>query len=117
MFFLRWYKELKRGKVMMEDGADKEIHGVGKLQSGRYKMNPNTWAQDYSTGSGATDVYIQNPDADGNILLVFSMGQIGQHSFRKNWNPGDFVTDRQKSDAAAWKTKHDLNAQRQDFNW
>ena len=84
---------------------------VGKLQSGQYKMNEgNTWAQDHSTGSGATDVYVQR-DADGNPIGVQHGTDWATQFKAGNWNPGDFTTDRQKSDAAAWKTKHDLNAQ------
>ena len=83
---------------------------VGKLQSGQYKMTQgNTWAQDHSTGSGATDVYVQR-DAAGNPIGVQEGTDWATQFKEGNWNPGDFQTDRQKSDAAAWKTKHDLNA-------
>ena len=84
---------------------------VGKLQSGQYKMTEgSTWAQDHSTGSGATDVYVQR-DAAGNPTGVQEGPEWSTQFKDENWNPGDFKTDRQKNDAATWKTKHDLNAQ------
>ena len=83
---------------------------VGKLQSGQYRMNEgNTWAQDHSTGSGATDVYVQR-DAAGNPTGVQEGTDWATQFKEGNWSPGDFTTTRQKSDAATWKTKHDLNA-------
>jgi len=89
---------------------------VGKLQSGQYKMTEgSSWAQDHTvdggrSGSGTTDVYVQR-DAAGNPTGVQEGTDWATQFKDENWNPGDFKTDRQKSDAAAWKTKHDLNAQ------
>ena len=96
------------GNVVNDTGQGNQW--VGKLQSGQYKMDEgNTWAQDHSTGSGATDVYIQR-DAAGNPIGV-QHGTDWATQFKEgNWNPGDFTTQRQKNDASAWKTKHDLNA-------
>ena len=84
---------------------------VGKLHSGQYKMNEgNTWSQDHRTGSGATDVYIQR-DAAGKPTGVTEGTDWATQFKEGNWSAGDFKTDRQKSDASAWKTKHDLHAQ------
>jgi len=85
---------------------------VGRLQAGQYKMTEgSTWAQDHSTGSGATDVYVQR-DAAGKPIGVQEGTDWSTQFDEGTWSPGDFSqTQRQKDDANIWKTKHDLNAQ------
>ena len=98
------------GNVVTDSGQGNPF--VGKVQSGQYKMDQgNTWAQDHRTGSGATDVYIQR-DASGDPTGVTHGTEWADQFKHGNWEPGDFSkTARTKSDAAAWKTKHDLAAQ------
>ena len=86
---------------------------VGKLQSSQYKMLQGpTWAQQAvkKPQAGSTDAYKVIDPATGETTGI-NRGADWGHQFKHGeWEPGDFKTGRQKSDADMWKDLHMLSA-------